>query len=370
MAENGQNQRGTKYDETRHIDTTQEFIPNADQQKALVKLQNRRKTEGDKFKWVVPYWNGTIPEWQMHGVSTRVDHRSPITVVTLEFHMSRQWGYYLYKALVPLYMLTILTFSVFQFDVLDVQNRAHLVVTCFLASSATLHVVGESLPKTDFLTLIDKAILLSTVNIVIIGVEAWVIGAVANTDYAAAEKWDRIIMVGLAVLYGVTNLYIVAPPVYRHWRAMWLLDHAPVGEQGGELLELKDDREELKHKRKAIDKQVQKSTTFLVQTDDDGAVKPDTEPLRTILKHDLGRTKDQREADDGELEDMENNIEREDARLRSKLQNELFRFPLRCDGKVDKASLGEVLRKGAQLPTVKRGAWYIPWKRLNYKTRD
>ena len=56
----------------------------------------------------------------------------------------------------PLYLVTALSFTTFEFEVDDLENRNNTVLTTFLAAFAMLYVVGEALPKTDFLTKVDK----------------------------------------------------------------------------------------------------------------------------------------------------------------------------------------------------------------------
>ena len=78
------------------------------------------------------------------------------------------------KALVPLYFLMILSFGTFEFDVDDLSNRNGSVSTYFLAAFAMLYVVGEALPKTDFLTKIDKVrASVPRVALVCVGVGGW-----------------------------------------------------------------------------------------------------------------------------------------------------------------------------------------------------
>ena len=60
-------------------------------------------------------WSGQIGEWLLHGVSTKITESSPTasgnenTVVQLSFHITRMSGYYFWKALLPLYLLTALS---------------------------------------------------------------------------------------------------------------------------------------------------------------------------------------------------------------------------------------------------------------------
>lgn len=156
-----------------------------------------------------------LNEWSLHGVSTKIDNYVDpakylgMTDLHIAIHISRSAGYYFWKALLPLYLLTIVSFTTFEFEVDDLSSRNDTVSTHFLAAFAMLYVVGASLPRTDFLTKIDIVIVLTTTLLVIIGITSVVVHRVAKKDDAAlamAEKWNTRIEVGLLALYATINI--------------------------------------------------------------------------------------------------------------------------------------------------------------------
>ena len=121
-------------------------------------------------------WSGAIPEWTLHGVSTKIVEKianpqgQEHTNVPVSFHVTRKARYYFWKALLPLYLLTLLSMSTFHFDCDDFEGRSSTVSTYFLAAFAMLYVVGSSLPKVNFLTTIDVVIVLTTLTITFTGI--------------------------------------------------------------------------------------------------------------------------------------------------------------------------------------------------------
>jgi hypothetical protein len=159
-----------------------------------------------------------IAEWDLHGVSSRIEEL-PInasgayqTKVTLDFHVSRKAAYYFWKALLPLYLLTVLSFSTFEFECDNLSDRNATVATYFLAAFAMLYVVGSALPKTDFLTKIDKVIILTTVSLACVGLAARYLSRVFNNHgVEVANTWNTIIEVGLVATYFISNCIIFLP---------------------------------------------------------------------------------------------------------------------------------------------------------------
>lgn len=131
-------------------------------------------------------WSGQIGEWILHGVSTKIEelpvsaHGTEKTMMLLSFHVTRMAGYYFWKALLPLYLLTALSMTTFHFETNDLAARSGTVSTYFLAAFAMLYVVGESLPKTDFLTKIDTVIVLTTISLALTGLASLVITQIHN----------------------------------------------------------------------------------------------------------------------------------------------------------------------------------------------
>ena len=194
--------------------------------------------ENNEGKWLNFLWNGTIPEWTLHGVSTKIVEKIPNpqgqehTNVPVSFHVTRKARYYFWKALLPLYLLTLLSMSTFHFDCDDFEGRNSTVSTYFLAAFAMLYVVGSSLPKVNFLTTIDAVIVLTTLTITFTGIISLVLVKVeADLGKDAAERWNLIAEVTIIALYVTANLIIFGQPYLKLRRAVTKLTHGT--QQGG-----------------------------------------------------------------------------------------------------------------------------------------
>jgi hypothetical protein len=133
---------------------------------------DKEKTQGKPVRLM---WTGQIREWTMQGVETMINHhegrdtQTQPTFININFLITRKVPFYFYKALLPLWLLTGLSFSTFFFPIKDLSDRTSTVATYFLAAFAMLYVVGEALPKTDYFTKIDRIIITTTGGLVIVG---------------------------------------------------------------------------------------------------------------------------------------------------------------------------------------------------------
>jgi hypothetical protein len=104
-------------------------------------------------RWITLWWNGAVAEWQIDGISTQLCEEAPqddgteTTALLLNFHVSRKYGYYLSKALMPIYMLVTLSLTTFCLPLGDLADRSDTVGTYVLSLFALLFVVGDCLPK-------------------------------------------------------------------------------------------------------------------------------------------------------------------------------------------------------------------------------
>ena len=198
----------------------------------------RQVCEEDEGKWLNFLWSGAIPEWTLHGVSTKIVEKianpqgQEHTNVPVSFHVTRKARYYFWKALLPLYLLTLLSMSTFHFDCDDFEGRSSTVSTYFLAAFAMLYVVGSSLPKVNFLTTIDVVIVLTTLTITFTGIISLVLVKVeADLGKGAAERCNLIAEVAIIALYVMANLIIFGQPYLKLRRAVAKLTHGT--QQGG-----------------------------------------------------------------------------------------------------------------------------------------
>ena len=98
-----------------------------------------------------------ITDWHMNGWSmSSYDDTGgdgvTRSVIIMWIHADRMSGYYIWKVVVPLWCVCVLNWSLFLYDVGNLDSRVNCCITMFLATAALLYVVSESLPKTDFLT--------------------------------------------------------------------------------------------------------------------------------------------------------------------------------------------------------------------------
>ena len=83
----------------------------------------RRVHDPAEGRWLELKWPGDVSEWTLHGASTilRDDPKSVSGTenswLFIKFHLSREFGYYFWKALLPLYMLNVLSLTGFHFTV-------------------------------------------------------------------------------------------------------------------------------------------------------------------------------------------------------------------------------------------------------------
>jgi hypothetical protein len=201
----------------------------------------RQIREKDEGQWLGVGWRGQIAEWALHGVSTWI-HEYPVsgkpgqevTEVSINVHVSRKAAYYFWKALLPLYLLSALSLSTFQFETDNLSDRTSTVSTYFLAAFAMLYVVGGALPKTDFLTKIDQVIVLSTLSLACTGLASALIAQVhAQHGEEMAGRLNRLVVLGLAGLHVFANLVIFTPAWWRQRRAVARLSARGAGRCGG-----------------------------------------------------------------------------------------------------------------------------------------
>jgi hypothetical protein len=182
----------------------------------------RQIQDASEGKWLAVKWSGLIGEWTLHGISSKIqesatgDGTFDYTNIPISFHVTRNSGFYFWKALLPLYLLTALSMTTFQFETDNLEARLSQVMTAFLAAFAMLYVVGAALPKTDFLTKIDTVIVLTTVSLAFTGLASSALAQVHHdSGEEVAKQCNLILVASLISMYVVANLSIFVPPCIR-----------------------------------------------------------------------------------------------------------------------------------------------------------
>ena len=117
------------------------------------------KGEGVPFRWasITP----KVAAWDYHGTSLNISEaKTPqgqgLHRCTVTFYLTRRAQHYFWKVLLPLYTLVLFGLFTLAFGADQLSDRTSLSSNMFLASFAVLYVVQDDLPKTDFLTAVDK----------------------------------------------------------------------------------------------------------------------------------------------------------------------------------------------------------------------
>ncbi len=108
-----------------------------------------------------------LPEWRILGVESRVEEvpvlRSNVPFVrnVIEIRIARESGFYLWKGLLPLFIIVMLSWSVFWMTDEPFAGRSRISATGVLTIVAYQFVLAEGLPRVAYLTLLDKVMIAS-----------------------------------------------------------------------------------------------------------------------------------------------------------------------------------------------------------------
>jgi hypothetical protein len=169
----------------------------------------------------LPFEEASLMDWKINGYSVTTPVRSCADGVKRStfwgfIHSSRKSKYYMWKIVFPLFCVCLLNWSIFLYDTMELDARVNICITMFLANAALLYVVGDSLPKTDFLTKMDYLILL-TLFVNILGcMETWCVYKVSKEfDDELAFQIDYWVAIGLPAFFGIVSMCIFVPPLCK-----------------------------------------------------------------------------------------------------------------------------------------------------------
>ena len=141
-----------------------------------------------------------IPEWRWEkdDVSTRIEDvkekgdREPFSEFLMTIHVTRQFGFYIWKVLFPLMILVTMCFAVFWMDDESLSSRLGVGFTGVLTVVAYQFIATGSLPKVPYITLMDSYITISFIVMVLsIFQSIWVSGYNKDGKQETALRIDR-----------------------------------------------------------------------------------------------------------------------------------------------------------------------------------
>lgn len=174
-----------------------------------------RAKGGDKF--INFNFDSHLPEFQILGASFVQYRQWGFSYITAGITLRRKHQYYFFKVTLLMWLIVLLAMPTFLYGFDQLEQRMSLVSTMFLATAATLYVVGQDLPKTNDLNKMDK-LLLGTLAIIFgAGAESIAVHQMHVDDPDGAEELESAVTIALPVLYVVLNTALFLAPVLRVW---------------------------------------------------------------------------------------------------------------------------------------------------------
>jgi len=163
--------------------------------------------------------SGKVQEWTIHGYTYNIDTQNQITGVGSDFIkfsilLERKTGYYVWKTLFPLYLIMTLNLTVYAFPPDELEARLNHCTVLVLTSFATLFVMNGELPKVDYLTSIDKVVILTLFLNVLSAVEAVIVFKWKAT-ISWLYQWDERFAYILAIAFIIVNVMVILPTIKR-----------------------------------------------------------------------------------------------------------------------------------------------------------
>ncbi len=116
-----------------------------------------------------------------------------------------------------MWLIVLLSMPTFLFEFHELEQRMALTATMFLATAATLYVVGQDLPKTEHLHKMDKLLLGTLGMIFSTGAESICVFLLHKTDRKTAKRVEDFTAIFLSVAYVLLNAALFGWPVVRLW---------------------------------------------------------------------------------------------------------------------------------------------------------
>jgi hypothetical protein len=139
----------------------------------------------------------TMQDWQITGVDARPEAYPlmpglSLAGYNLEFTARRLPEHYLAKVILPLFLIVLMSMSVFWIDPSLGASQVSVAVTSMLTLIAYRFAIGNDVPKLPYLTLLDAFILVSTLMVFLSLIEVIITTKMAsNGRIEAARATDR-----------------------------------------------------------------------------------------------------------------------------------------------------------------------------------
>lgn len=156
----------------------------------------------------------SLAQWEVGAITARVgsvrQFGKDVTELVFSLHVTRHYGFYIWKVFVPLVLMVFLSWAVFWVDPFDLSNQVQIAVTTILTVIAFAFAISATMPRVPYVTLIDAFFLTCYVFVFISVVELMTVHTAHRRGGAEVSKRIRRISRWLVPLAYFTTLGILA----------------------------------------------------------------------------------------------------------------------------------------------------------------
>ena len=149
-----------------------------------------------------------LPEWEIGDLKTNIEKTQevrstvPFDKFLMQIQLVRKPGFYLWKVIIPLIILVIISWSVFWMSEESLADRISFSMTGILTVVAYQFLISENLPNISYLTLMDAILSLSFLAIALTVAENIIVDWLSKENLKfLASKVDRICRVAFPTIY-------------------------------------------------------------------------------------------------------------------------------------------------------------------------
>jgi hypothetical protein len=138
-----------------------------------------------------------IPEWRITRVGSRLEEkhaiRNPVACdrFVFEVEVARESRFYLWKVMLPLFIIVAISWSVFWMTDEPLAGRSRITATGVLTIVAYQFVVAEDLPRIAYLTLLDKVMIVSLILLAVTVVQSMIVARRQRDSLVGGVGIDR-----------------------------------------------------------------------------------------------------------------------------------------------------------------------------------
>jgi Neurotransmitter-gated ion-channel ligand binding domain/Neurotransmitter-gated ion-channel transmembrane region len=158
----------------------------------------------------------TLSEWQIgevtgsNGQSYFPPENQSYSRVTVEVKVKRNSGFYIFKVMMPLCLITIASWSVFWINPEEFSTQIGIAFTNLLTVVALLLVINDTLPRVSYLTLMDGFTMVCFLTILMAILElVFTHRLQARKDYKGAQKIHHLARWIVPTGFFLSNLILV-----------------------------------------------------------------------------------------------------------------------------------------------------------------